>query len=120
MGSTLCPGACGKPSAGYRFVDWTERGTVVSSAPDDGFTNVVNRSLVANFAPAPTLSITRQPPALLLAWPTNFPGYMLQQYADLNTTDWTAAPEPITTSGTNYQVTIQPTNAFRFYRLNHP
>jgi hypothetical protein len=36
-------------NAGYRFVNWTEGGAVVSSAPSYTFTATADRSLVANF-----------------------------------------------------------------------
>lgn len=104
-------------NAGYRFVNWTENGALVSSASAYTFTNIVNRSLVATFAPAPTISVTSQPTALLLVWPTNFSGYTLQQNTDLNTANWVAAAGAITTSGTNYQTTIPTTNTSRFFRL---
>ena len=108
------------PNAGYRFVNWTENGAVVSTAATYIFTNIVNRSLVANFVPAPALTAVRQPGVLLLAWPTNFPGYTLQQNTDLNTANWVAALEAVSPAGTNYQSTIQTTNGPRFFRLQHP
>ena len=82
--------------------------------------NVVNRSLVANFLPAPTLTAVRQPGVIVLTWPTNFPGYTLQQNTDLNTANWVAALETVSPAGTNYQSTIQTTNGPRFFRLQHP
>ena len=105
------------PNAGYRFVNWTESGAVVSTAASYTFTNIVNRSLVATFVPAPTLSAAKQPTALRLTWPTNFPGYTLQQSTNLSTTNWSTAPETISTQGTNYQTVIQTTNSRRLFRL---
>jgi drug/metabolite transporter (DMT)-like permease len=105
------------PNAGYCFVNWTENGAVVSAAAAYTFTNIVNRSLLATFAPAPTLSVTRQATALLLAWPTNFPGYTLQQNSNLNTANWIAAAETISTAGTNHQAVVQTTNGPRLFRL---
>lgn len=108
------------PNAGYRFVNWTENGAVVSTTATYTFTNVVNRSLAANFVPAPTLTAVRQPGALLLAWPTNFSGYTLQQNTNLKTTHWGTAAEVVSTLGTNYQATILTTNGPWFFRLMHP
>ena len=108
------------PNAGYRFANWTENGTVVSTAAAYAFTNIVNRSLVATFVPAPTLSLAKQAKTLLLTWPTNFSGFTLQQNTNLNRTNWTAALETISTVSTNYQATIQTTNVARFFRLRHP
>lgn len=108
------------PNAGYRFVNWTENGAVVSTAAAYTFTNIVNRSLVAAFVPAPTISVTRQPSALLLTWPTNFSGYTLQQNTNPNTANWSTAAETVTPAGTNSQAVIQTTNGLRFFRLRHP
>jgi hypothetical protein len=75
---------------------------------------------VANFVAAPTLSCVEQPHALVLAWPTNFSGFTLQQNSDLRTTNWTTAAETVSPVGTNYQSTILTTNGPRFFRLMHP
>jgi hypothetical protein len=93
---------------------------VVSTAANYTFTNIVNRSLVASFVPAPTLFTARQPTILRLTWPTNFTGYTLQQNTSLNTANWTTAPEPVNPVGANYQATIPTTNGSRFFRLRHP
>jgi hypothetical protein len=105
------------PNAGYRFTGWTENGTALSTTASYTFTNVVNRSLVANFALAPTITATKQGAALLLTWPTSFSGFALQQNTNLNSANWTAAAEPISTVGNNYQAVIQTTNGPRFFRL---
>ncbi|MEI8043679.1 MAG: putative Ig domain-containing protein, partial [Verrucomicrobiota bacterium] len=105
------------PNAGYRFVNWTENGAVVATAATYTFTNIVNRSLLATFVPAPTLSVARQPGAFLLAWPTNFSGYTLQQNIALKTTNWTKSAETVSAAGTNYQAVIQTTNGPRLFRL---
>lgn len=108
------------PNAGYRFVNWTENGAVVSTTATYMFTNIVNRSLIANFVPAPILTVVRQPGAIVLTWPTNFQDYTLQQNTDLNTANWVAPPEATSPAGTNYQSTLQTTNGPRFFRLQHP
>lgn len=105
------------PNAGYGFVNWTENGEVVSTAASYTFTNVVNRSLVAKFVPAPTLSVVLQPGGFMLTWPTNFAGYLLQQNISLGTPNWSNAVEAITTAGTNYHANILATNRARFFRL---
>jgi predicted TIM-barrel fold metal-dependent hydrolase len=78
---------------------------------------VVNRSLVANFAAAPSIAASQPGGALILAWSTNFPGYTLQQTSDLSQTNWVAAAEPAVPNGPHYQATIQTTNGPRFFRL---
>jgi hypothetical protein len=105
------------PNPGYRFTGWTENGTLVSAVASYTFTNIVNRSLIANFIPAPALSVTTQGGALVLTWPTSFPGFTLQQNTNLNSANWTAAAKAISTVGNNYQAVIQTTNGPRFFRL---
>ena len=108
------------PSAGFKFVNWTENGAVVSASASYTFTNIINQSLVATFVAAPQLSFATQPNALVLTWPTNFSGFTLQQNLDLKTTNWTPAAEALTPVGSNYQATILTTNGPRFFRLNRP
>jgi hypothetical protein len=105
------------PNAGFKFVNWTENGVVMSTSASYTFTNVINQSLVANFVAAPLLSFATKPNALVLAWPTNFAGFTLQQIFDLKTTNWGTAAEAVSTVGTNYQATIPTTNGPRFFRL---
>ncbi len=107
------------PNAGYRFAYWTENGAVVSTTAAYTFTNILNRSLVANFGPNLSLS-GGSPHALVLTWLTNFPTYTLQQTTNLGTTNWSAAAEPFSIVGSNYQTTVQTTNGLRFFRLQHP
>jgi len=52
------------PATGYSFVNWTENGSIVSSASNYVFTATGNRALVANFAAIPssfTVSLAAQP-----------------------------------------------------------
>lgn len=104
---------------GYGFADWTDNGTVVSTSASYTFTNIVNRSLVANFGPQ--LSVAKpQAHTLTIAWLTNFSGYVLQQNSSLKTTNWVNAAETVTNLGGNYQATVSATNGPRFFRLMHP
>ena len=45
-------------ATGYSFVNWTEDGVIVSSVPNYQFPAVSNRTLVANFQPSYTLTLT--------------------------------------------------------------
>jgi hypothetical protein len=109
------------PSAGYAFVNWSENGKAVCSSASYTFTNIVNRSLVAHFIPAPQLSVSLpQPRTMVLAWPTNFSGFLLQENPDLATTNWTRASDPVGVVGTNYQATNSATIGARFLRLYRP
>jgi hypothetical protein len=109
------------PSAGFAFVKWTDNGKPVSSATSYTFTNIVNRSLVASFVPAPQLYFfVPQPNSLVLAWPTNFTGFLLQQNPDLATMNWSSVTNASHVAGTNYQVLISPLTGSSFFRLRHP
>jgi hypothetical protein len=110
----------GTPNPGFRFSSWTENGAIVGTSWAYTFTNMVNRSLVANFVPAPTLSVARVGVNLVLTWPTNFCGFILKQTTDLTAGSWTGAAENVTSVGTNFQAVVQTTNAARFFRLVHP
>lgn len=46
------------PSAGYVFTNWTEGAAIVSTTASYTFTASADRTLVANFQPAPTFSIS--------------------------------------------------------------
>jgi hypothetical protein len=50
-------------NAGYRFVNWTDGGTVVSTSPSYTFTLSGNRALVANFTAVYTIAATSSPSA---------------------------------------------------------
>ncbi|MEK6642650.1 MAG: hypothetical protein AABZ08_01985 [Planctomycetota bacterium] len=49
------------PNAGWGFVNWTENGTQVSANPQYTFTATVDRTLVANFATAYTITTLSYP-----------------------------------------------------------
>jgi hypothetical protein len=110
------------PSAGFAFVNWTDNGKSVSRSANYTFTNLVNRSLVANFVPMPTLSFSRSlPGALVFTWPTNDTSLALEQNTDLNTTNWVAATNVAAVVGTNRQVTISLlTGSGSYFRLKKP
>jgi len=63
----------------------------------------VNRSLVANFVPAPPplACSLPQPGTLIFTWPTNETGLVLQQNTDLATPNWVATTNAVTAVGTN-------------------
>ncbi|MBI3852010.1 MAG: putative Ig domain-containing protein [Verrucomicrobia bacterium] len=109
------------PNAGFKFVNWTENDTVVSSASSYQFTNILNRSLVANFVAVPWLSVSMpQSNAMALTWPTNSSGFVLQQNFRLGTTNWNDVTNAVTVVGTNNQVILPPLAGNSFYRLMRP
>jgi hypothetical protein len=93
----------------------------LTASPNAGscytFTNLVNRSLVANFVAVPKLSLAPpQANALTLTWPTNFSGFVLQRNADLATTNWVTTSGLVSIVGTNNQVTLPPLIGNGFFR----
>lgn len=102
---------------GFGFGRWTENGLVVSTSSDYSFTNIVNRSLVANFVPQ--LTATAQSGQLIISWLTNFNGYTLQQCNDLRLGNWVNASNAVTVSGDSYQAAIDTTNSGSFFRIYH-
>jgi hypothetical protein len=109
------------PAAGYRFVCWKDHDAIVSSNAVYQFTVDLNHSLVATFASVPQLSMLADPGnTLVLSWPTNFTGFVLQKNSGLNTANWVSASDPVTVVGTNNQVTIGTVNDRGFFRLMKP
>jgi len=110
------------PGAGFAFANWTDNGKSVSRSASYRFTNLVNRSLVANFVPMPPLTFSQPlPGALVFTWPTNNASLVLQRNTDLNTTNWVNVTNVATLAGTNRQVTISPlTGSGSFFRLSKP
>lgn len=109
------------PAAGFAFANWTENGKTVSRSASYTFTNIVNRSLAANFVPMPPLSFSQpQPGTLSFTWPTNETGLVLQQITNLGTTNWVAVTNAVTVVGANHRVSISPLTGDRFFRLVRP
>ena len=68
----------------------------------------------------PTLSARRQGGELVLAWPTNTPGFSLEYARNLPATNWMpASPLPVVAKG-EYVVTNAFTGGAAFYRLHKP
>jgi hypothetical protein len=107
------------PATGFAFVNWTENGKVVSRSISYTFTNIINRSLLAQFTLAPRLSYAvPQPGVLALSWPTHAAGFVLQQNTDLHTTNWVKVTNVVTLVGTNQSVTLAPlSDPGHFFRL---
>jgi hypothetical protein len=109
------------PAPGFVFANWTEQGRVVSRSAFYTFTNMVNRSLEANFVPGPTLDhVVSLPATLTLSWSTNFPGWRLQESADLDPASWAYSTRPVSVVGQRKQVTVTPLPGIRFFRLALP
>ena len=71
--------------------------------------------------PLPTLQIaTTGLNSIQLSWPTNSPGFTLQQNSNLGTTNWVNATNSVSIVDTNNEVTITPLLGNGFFRLVYP
>ncbi|PWU10386.1 MAG: hypothetical protein C5B50_25655 [Verrucomicrobia bacterium] len=104
---------------GYRFSNWTDNDAVVSTNAAYQFPVSLNRSLVANFVPAPpnlrmtSYSVTSHS----VEWPTNATSCVLQVNTDLYSTNWATVAAPVSIVGTNAHVDMPTQPGARFYRL---
>jgi hypothetical protein len=71
---------------------------------------------------APLLSITLNPqfPSVIISWPSSSAGFILQQTADLTTTNWVAVPQTLNDNGTSKSIIVNSPGGNRFYRLFKP
>lgn len=72
-------------------------------------------------ATAPLLTIAASPPNVILTWPTNAAGFVLNQASSLaQPTTWKPITTGITVSGVNYTIAINAANAQGFFTLIAP
>lgn len=115
------------PAPGFAFTNWTLGGVPAGTNNPVTFDALADYEFVANFvtasgsAPAPRLTMSLTAPnTLLIQWPTNDTGFVLQQNTDLATTNWSNVPDVPSVVGSNQQVTISPTTGNRYFRLIRP
>jgi hypothetical protein len=109
--------ACARP--GYRFSKWTDNDATVNTSAEYQFIVNLNRSLAANFTPAPPQVhfASYSSDSHIVAWPTNPTPSVLEVNTNLVSPNWTAVDSPIVVVGTNATVTILTEPGARFYRL---
>jgi hypothetical protein len=107
---------------GFTFVNWTESGAEVSTSAIYDIVVTSNRSLIANFEMIrPQMNLfAAAPGSLVITWPVDASGFVLQQNSDLTTTNWVTAPYDVSVVGTNNQAVITPAAGSSFFRLIHP
>lgn len=110
------------PNAGYEFVSWTENGVPVSTNAIEHFIVDADHAIVANFALIiPQMSIaTATAGVLVLDWPADLPGWVLQESADLSAGSWANSTRTVTIVNGQCQVTVPSVERQRFFRLMHP
>jgi hypothetical protein len=116
------------PTPGYRFVNWTDNGTVVSTSGSHAF-NIgdVNHSLVAHFviADAPTpIEITHASApgvAFAMEWSLVPEGWILEESPSLAPGSWTNSNRPDTPhDGLHHVEVADPAPQKLFFRLRKP
>ncbi len=110
------------PDAGYRFVNWTENGVELSTDPNLSFIATADRNVEANFALIiPQLQTSSSTAGqMVIAWPSDLPGWVLETSPDLSPGSWTPSALPVNVNGTNCEVTVPVIGGSAFYRLTHP
>ena len=73
------------------------------------------------FAP-PSLTVAKTAPAeVLLQWPTNYTGFMVESALSLEASSlWQPIINGVTTNGALFSLSVSTTNAARFFRLHKP
>ncbi len=70
-------------------------------------------------AVVPALRLVSSGDTAALLWPTNAPGFVLEESSAVMSAPWFAVSEPIRTNGVNFSVDISLTNNSRYFRLRH-
>jgi hypothetical protein len=96
-------------------------GTVAIQGGTDifGAGNLTNQTFQVSLPPA-ALGIARYGTNLVLSWPSPPGGFLLQQNADLATTNWTTATNTLTMTNFQNQAILPPSAVRQFYRLKYP
>jgi len=116
-GATCTLTATAKP--GYRFSTWTDNDATISSNATYRFPVTLNRSLVANFTPAPPEFhfAAYSQDSHTVAWPTNPTPCLLEVNTEFGSTNWSTVNAPVSVVGTKATVTVPTQPGARFYRL---
>lgn len=116
------------PVPGFKFVNWTDNGAVVSTSSSHTF-NIgdVNRSLVANFvmSDVPTPIEIRQAPApgvaFAMEWSLVPAGWILEESTNLAPGSWTSSNRPDAPhDGLHHVEVADPAPTHLFFRLKKP
>ena len=68
----------------------------------------------------PVLSIIYSGDAVIVAWPSNFTGFVLQQSSALTATNWVTLTNAPANAGTNSQIVLPISSGQQFFRLTLP
>jgi hypothetical protein len=107
---------------------YTVSGTIGQFAASDAAMAGGNFSLQGGFwaiyavqtEGAPLLTISRTNNAVMVFWPATSTKWMLQQNANLSSTNWISVPETVMDNGTLKYIIVNPSAGNQFYRLSSP
>ena len=102
------------PPGQYNGTVTVQGGTNIFAA-----TNLASPVLEVSLPPA-AIGIARSGTNLVLSWPSPPGGFVLQQNADLATTNWIAATNTPTITNQQNQLILLPASGGQFYRLEYP
>lgn len=107
-----------RENAGYKFMNWTASGEIVSYTAEYAFVATSNRTLTANYLAIPQLTATPNGNQIVISWPAADADWILQESTDLVT--WVDSVRPATTTGAQKSVSASAGGAGGFFRLVHP
>jgi hypothetical protein len=113
-GTLTITGATGADAGTYTV---TGSNADPSGPLENGATLTGSASATLSFTP-PLLSVAYSAPNLLVSWPTNFTGFILEETPTLSPSHWTTnslPPYPVV--GTNYTVSVSAAPGAKFFRL---
>ncbi len=92
---------------------------IITSWGDDA--GAMNAGAAHVFFFPPSLTLTRTTTNnLLVSWPSNSTGFVLQENTNLNSGIWSAVSESVNDDGGKRSIVVEPSAAARFYRLFRP
>ena len=100
---------------------YTVNGTNIDLSPANSPTNLTGSASGLLTGQPPSLSATRSGANVIIAWPTNWVSYVLQQTPSVSPTSWTTnSLPPYPVIGTNNAVTVPVTGGTQeYYRLSN-
>lgn len=105
------------------YLRWSYRILRTGARPMSGWNIDDVEILASSAAPviAPRLDIQLTPTnTVVLSWPTNSTGFVLQNKTDIAAMNWTTLTNTPVIVGTNNQINLSPQGTAGFFRLQHP
>ena len=99
---------------------YTINGTNTSFTPSDSSATLTGSATAIVSGQPPRLGVAHAGPDVIISWPTNWLGFVLEQTPSVSPTSWsTNSLPPYAVSGTNNSVTIPLSGSQEYYRLSN-